>query len=59
MNNVVYAQKQNNWNMWDAYDAVNKEITQDWPEWKKKAYNDMFAVSAHAGKIEVDSNING
>ena len=31
------------------------EVTKvnEWPNWKKDAYNKMFAVSAHAEKIVV------
>ena len=42
----------NNWNMKEAYEKVNNDI-KNWPEWKKEAYNEMFAVSAHGGKIAV------
>lgn len=33
------------------YSAVKQEIQHTWPDWKKKAYNDNFANSAHAKKI--------
>lgn len=37
----------------DLYNRVAEEINHRWPDWKKEAYNEMFAVSAHAGKISV------
>ena len=52
MSNVAYV-KQSNWNTQSAYEAINEEITPQWPEWKKRAYNEMFAVSTHAGKLEI------
>lgn len=39
------------WNPQAAYERVNHSITEEWPDWKKKAYNEMFAVSTHAEKI--------
>lgn len=42
--------------IWDplaAYSQVNKTINNEWPDWKKKAYNEMFAVSTHAKKISM------
>lgn len=58
MNNAVYVQKQNNWNTTAAYNMVNQEITNEWPEWKKRAYNEMFAVSAHAQKVYISDDTN-
>ncbi len=40
------------WNPQESYEKVNKTIN-GWPNWKKDAYNKMFAVSAHAKKIVV------
>ena len=40
------------WNPQESYEKVNKTIN-EWPNWKKDAYNKMFAVSAHAEKIVV------
>ena len=37
----------------EPYEKVNKTIN-EWPNWKKDAYNKMFAVSAHAEKIIVE-----
>lgn len=37
----------------ESYEKVNKTIN-EWPNWKKDAYNKMFAVSAHAEKIIVE-----
>lgn len=37
----------------EYYEKVNKTIN-EWPNWKKDAYNKMFAVSAHAEKIIVE-----
>lgn len=33
-----------------TYQKINNEIN-NWPEWKKKVYNEMFAVSIHAQKV--------
>lgn len=33
------------------YQQVNTEITEKWPNWKKEAYNEMFAISTHASKV--------
>ena len=40
------------WNPQESYERVNKTIN-GWPDWKKKAYNEIFAVSAHAEKIPI------
>lgn len=45
------SQTNSDWITMETYDRVNKEINDDWPEWKKEVYNEMFAVSAHAGKL--------
>lgn len=37
-----------------TYKKVNSEINTIWPQWKKEAYNEMFAVSTHATKIEIE-----
>lgn len=39
------------WNPLAAYNEVNRTINNEWPDWKKQAYNEMFAVSTHAKKI--------
>lgn len=36
-----------------VYEKVNKEINA-WPLWKKMAYNEIFAVSLHARKINTE-----
>lgn len=41
-----------NWNPQKSYEKVNKTIN-EWPNWKKDAYNKMFAVSTHAEKVVV------
>lgn len=38
------------WNPQASYEKVNSMIN-EWPNWKKDAYNKMFAVSVHAEKI--------
>lgn len=48
---MVKAQKENSWNTRATYEKVNNDINNEWPQWKKEVYNDMFAVSAHAGKV--------
>ncbi len=40
------------WNPQESYEKVNQTIN-GWPNWKKDAYNKMFAVSAHAEKVAV------
>lgn len=48
--------QENNWKTWnpkDAYKQVNDTINA-WPDWKKRAYNEMFAISAHAKKLKID-----
>lgn len=42
-----------NWNPQESYEKVNETIN-GWPNWKKDAYNKMFAVSAHAEKIPIN-----
>ena len=37
------------------YNVLKSEIN-NWPDWKKKAYNDNFANSAHAIKVEVNQD---
>lgn len=44
--------KEKSWNPKNAYEIVNNKIN-DWPDWKKRAYNEMFATSAHAKKITI------
>lgn len=41
-----------NWNPQESYDKVNKTIN-GWPNWKKEAYNKMFAVSKNAKRVVV------
>lgn len=38
------------WNPQEAYEKVNHTIN-EWPDWKKRAYNEIFAVSTHAQKV--------
>lgn len=40
------------WNPQESYEKVNKTIN-GWPDWKKDAYNKMFAVSTNAKKVTV------
>ena len=35
------------------YAIIKKEIDTTWPAWKKEAYNNNFATSAHAKKYSV------
>ena len=35
----------------EEYRAIKKEIQDEWPDWKRKMYNEEYAVSAHARKI--------
>lgn len=38
------------WNPQASYEKVSDTIN-EWPNWKKKAYNEMFAISTHAEKL--------
>lgn len=40
------------WDPLKNYENVNK-IINEWPDWKKQAYNDMFAISTHAKKLNI------
>ena len=40
------------WGKREVYEKINKDINDEWPQWKKQAYNEMF-VSAHAKKIAI------
>ena len=47
MSECITEQKYNiNWRSDEIYKRVNQEID-SWPEWKKEAYNEMFAFSTH------------
>ena len=35
------------------YERLREEMD-EWPDWKKRAYNEMFATSTHSEKLEVD-----
>jgi hypothetical protein len=35
------------------YERLREEMA-EWPDWKKRAYNEMFATSTHSEKLEVD-----
>ena len=48
---VTKKQNHSNWNTQATYMKVNADINDEWPKWKKEAYNEMFAVSAHASKV--------
>ncbi|WP_276949636.1 hypothetical protein [Acetatifactor muris] len=43
------------WNPQEAYERVNHMINNDWPDWKKKAYNETFATSKHAEKLLINN----
>ncbi len=54
MNSITTGkQVQSNWNTQATYIKVNADINDKWPTWKKEAYNEMFAVSAHANKVPI------
>lgn len=44
--------KEKSWNPKDAYQKVSAEIN-EWPNWKKRAYNEIFAISSNAKKLSV------
>lgn len=35
------------------YERLREEMA-EWPDWKKRAYNEMFATSTHSEKLEVE-----
>lgn len=37
----------------EYYVSIRNNAEQNWPQWRKKAYNSDFAVSTHARKFEV------
>lgn len=41
------------WDPTKSYKKVEESINNEWPDWKKKAYNEIFATSAHAKKLSV------
>lgn len=41
------------WTSNESYEKICKDIN-SWPEWKKKAYNEEFAISNHAEKVAPD-----
>lgn len=45
--------KTEQWHDEIIYKRVSEEIDNSWPNWKKQVYNEMFAFSAHAGKVVV------
>lgn len=49
-NKAVLLEK--SWNPQEAYKKISEDINK-WPEWKKRAYNETFAISAHAQKVSV------
>ena len=50
---VVKASKDSGWNTKTTYVKVNNDIANGWSRWKQEAYNETFAISAHAIKISV------
>lgn len=41
------------WNQKSSYQKISAAINA-WPNWKKRAYNEMFAISTHAKKIPIE-----
>ena len=41
------------WNPQASYEKIGKIINQ-WPNWKKDAYNKMFAISTHAKRLNIE-----
>lgn len=39
------------------YEVIHKEIAEEWPEWKRKIYNEEYALSKHAKKIKGVNNV--
>ena len=52
-NTAIKTQNQSSWRTKATYEKVNADINNEWPKWKKEAYNEMFAVSAHAKKVVI------
>lgn len=36
----------------DLYEKIHETI-ENWPEWKKQAYNDNFAISNYSRKLNI------
>lgn len=41
------------WDPQASYEKICKIINQ-WPNWKKDAYNKMFAISTHAKRLNIE-----
>ncbi len=41
------------WDPQASYEKIGKIINQ-WPNWKKDAYNKMFAISTHAKRLNIE-----
>lgn len=44
---------ENTWDPLKNYERINNIINQ-WPNWKKEAHNNMFAISTHAKKVPLN-----
>lgn len=53
MSKTTSKENNENWNPLLNYEKINSEINK-WANWKKKAYNEIFAVSAHAKKLKIE-----
>lgn len=49
----IQEHKEKSWNPLESYQKVCNTINA-WPNWKKMAYNEMFAISAHAEKLRIE-----
>lgn len=45
------------WKKEETYIRIKQEATTTWPDWKKAAYNEMFAFSNHATKLTLGSTV--
>lgn len=52
-NMIAGVKKDSNKKTNTLYEKVNNDIVNEWPAWKKEAYNQMFAVSKHAVKVAI------
>lgn len=54
MNEIILQEnKHMNWDPQAPYERISKTIN-EWPNWEKDAYNKMFAVSAHAKRLNIE-----
>lgn len=54
MSSAIVAERKNNGTIYEeTYKQVDYEMNHIWPDWKKEAYNELFAFTAHATRLEI------